>query len=584
MTTAPEAIRLVVWDLDETFWHGTLTEGGLRWRAESEHALRILAGRGIISSICSKNDFAAVDAVLREHRVRKFFVFPSISWDAKGPRLAALIEAVQLRPESVLFIDDNPLNRAEAAHFVPGLQIADETIIPTLLADPRCRGKHDPELTRLEQYRLLERRQQDAAQAGGDTASFLRASNITVSIEHDLEAHLDRAIELINRTNQLNFTKRRLPEDPQAARAELRALLAQHTIQAGLLRVRDDYGDYGFCGLYILRSQRNVGRMLLHFAFSCRILGMGVETWLYRRLERPTLRVQGRVLTDVVNDPREIDWIGAEMPGLGAIAAEGARPLRYVLARGACDMRAVSHYFGMVADRVIEEFDTVRAGQMPMPNHSLIAAQAMDGIDARAIADFAPLGFLPEDFETVLAGDPPPGPAVWLLSFSIEQGVPLYRHLATGALLPAIPAGLAGDPEAFMQGAAEEAVDPALAAHLRAKFAFAGAVPDAQFQQSLRRIFARAAPDTRVFVLLGNTRGAQRHGPNIVLEGMRRHNALIAEAAADFPGVELLSPLSFMSAEEIESLDTPHHFDRMVYFRIFRHIMDRIGAGRAAAA
>ncbi len=23
----PEAIRLVVWDLDETFWKGTLTEG-----------------------------------------------------------------------------------------------------------------------------------------------------------------------------------------------------------------------------------------------------------------------------------------------------------------------------------------------------------------------------------------------------------------------------------------------------------------------------------------------------------------------------------------------------------------------------
>jgi predicted enzyme involved in methoxymalonyl-ACP biosynthesis len=26
----PEPIRLVVWDLDDTFWHGTLAEGGIR--------------------------------------------------------------------------------------------------------------------------------------------------------------------------------------------------------------------------------------------------------------------------------------------------------------------------------------------------------------------------------------------------------------------------------------------------------------------------------------------------------------------------------------------------------------------------
>ncbi len=572
MNVAPEAIRLIIWDLDETFWNGTLTEGGVRWRPDSEHALKILAQRGIISSICSKNDPEQVEAVLSEHRVRKFFVFSSISWGPKGPRLAEQIRAIQLRPESVLFIDDNPMNRAEAAHFVPGLQISDETIIPHLLQDPRCRGKADPGMTRLEQYRLLERRQKDEAQAGGDTSAFLRASNITVEIEHDLEAHIDRAIELINRTNQLNFTKKRLPEDPAAARTELRALLAQHTIQAGLLRVRDNYGDYGFCGLYIMRSQRNVGRALLHFTFSCRILGMGVETWLYRLLEQPTLRVVGSVLTDVKNDPRNIDWIGTAMPGVASVPAAGLRPLRYVLARGACDMRAVSHYFGMVADRVIEEFDTVRNSQTPLVNHSLIAAQAMDGIDPHAVADFGMLGFLPEDFQTVLAGDLPAGPAVWLLSFSIEQGVPLFRHRQTGALLPAVPAGLAGEP------------DPEVQAHLRDHFDHEGTVPDAMFQGALRRIFARATPDVRIFVLLANTRMVTQDGREAVSEPMRAHNEAIAAVAREFANVTLLSPVSFMSAEELAALKTPHHFDRMVYFRIFRHIMDCIPGGQAIAA
>ena len=187
-----EPIRLVIWDLDETFWHGTLTEGGMRWRAEAEHAVKTLAARGIVSALCSKNDPADVKRVLAAHRMRRFFVFNSISWESKGPRLAAQIAAIQLRPQSVLFIDDNALNRAEAAHFVPGLQIADETIVPVLLDDARCAGKPDRDLARLAQYKLLERRQKDAARTGGDTTAFLRASNITVRIEHDIDAHIDQ--------------------------------------------------------------------------------------------------------------------------------------------------------------------------------------------------------------------------------------------------------------------------------------------------------------------------------------------------------------------------------------------------------
>ena len=134
-----------------------------------------------------------------------------------------------------------------------------------------------------------------------------------MTIEHDLEPHIDRAVELINRTNQLNFTKNRLPEDPAEARAELRELLSQYTIQAGIISVRDRYGDYGYCGLYIMSSGQ-IGRKMRHFCFSCRILNMGVETWLYNRLGRPRMRVRGEVLTDVVNDTRDIDWISAKLP------------------------------------------------------------------------------------------------------------------------------------------------------------------------------------------------------------------------------------------------------------------------------
>ena len=580
-----EAIRLVIWDLDETFWHGTVTEGGYVWREDAAAALRGLAARGIVSAICSRNDAAQIEGILAERGVAGYFVFNSISWEAKGPRLAALVRAVQLRPETVLFIDDNPANLAEAAAFVPGIQLAAETIIPRLLEDTRCAGRPDPDLTRLAQYKLLEQRQAGVAQAGGDNGAFLRASGIVVRIEHDLEPHLDRAIELINRTNQLNFTKQRLPEDQEAARIELRALLSEHTIQAGLLHVRDTYGDHGFCGIYVMRSRRGMGRKLLHFAFSCRILGMGVETWLYRRLKRPAMRLEGPVLTDIVDDMHDIDWIDVELAGVPASSGPGGHALSYVLARGGCDMRAVAHYFGGLTGAIYEEFDTARDGQNVLVNHSLIATQAMAGIAAEAVADFAPFGFRAEDFDCAFSREMPAGPAVWLLGFAIESHVPIFRHRATGALLPWIPPGLGagGDPALMMRGEPQAKpagpraeVDQTLMAHARARFDYEGLVLEASFQASLRMIFGRAQAGVQVFVLLSNTRTRPGYGGQSA--AMVAQNAAIAGVAKDFPCVELLAPLSFMSETEIAAMEAPHHYDRIVYFRMFKHIMARMHA------
>ena len=140
-------IRLVIWDLDETFWSGTISEGGHQYRAANHDTVIALANRGIMSSICSKNDFDRVKDVLSRAGIWEYFIFPSISWEPKGPRLKDLIETVQLRPATVLFIDDNHMNLEEAKFFVPVLSVADEFAIPDLLSHPRLKGKPDPQKT-----------------------------------------------------------------------------------------------------------------------------------------------------------------------------------------------------------------------------------------------------------------------------------------------------------------------------------------------------------------------------------------------------------------------------------------------------
>jgi predicted enzyme involved in methoxymalonyl-ACP biosynthesis len=87
MRSAPfKNVRLVIWDLDETFWHGTLTEGGIRYNTEHHDIVVELCRRGIMNSICSRNERTAVEEILVGTEIWEYFIFPSIDWSPKADR------------------------------------------------------------------------------------------------------------------------------------------------------------------------------------------------------------------------------------------------------------------------------------------------------------------------------------------------------------------------------------------------------------------------------------------------------------------------------------------------------------------
>ena len=114
-------IKLVVWDLDETFWQGTVSEEKISLIPEHIQFVKDLTDIGIVNSICSKNDFEVVENALKNAGIRDYFVFPSIDWSAKGHRIKNIIDTMRLRAVNVLFIDDNVQNLEEAKHFCPGV-------------------------------------------------------------------------------------------------------------------------------------------------------------------------------------------------------------------------------------------------------------------------------------------------------------------------------------------------------------------------------------------------------------------------------------------------------------------------------
>lgn len=336
-----EKIKLVIWDLDETFWKGTFSEGPVDVPQENVSLLKNLTDCGIVNSICSKNDAGQVMDFLREANLSAFFVFPSVDWTPKGSRIKQLISDMQLRPANVLFLDDNPSNLGEAEHFCPEIMTGGPELLPRLSADAACAEKKDLAHKRLMQYRVLEEKHL-ARSTFSSNEQFLYQSNIQVEIAYDCAEHLDRIHDLILRSNQLNFTKIR------STLEELQQLFENKNVSCGYVSVKDNYGDYGIVGFYAKEE-----RKLIHFVFSCRTLGMGIEQYVYNKLGRPELTVNGEVISDLSSS--EIPgWINqtAEAQNAEQMQINGLTS-HAVLVKGPCDLFQIYPYIAQT-----ELFDT----------------------------------------------------------------------------------------------------------------------------------------------------------------------------------------------------------------------------------
>ena len=100
-------IKLVVWDLDNTLWEGTLTEGGAQnLRPGAEALVRELDRRGIVQSIASKNDYTPAMQRLEAFGLADFFLCPQISWNAKSGGIRTILSRLNIKPEATAFLDD----------------------------------------------------------------------------------------------------------------------------------------------------------------------------------------------------------------------------------------------------------------------------------------------------------------------------------------------------------------------------------------------------------------------------------------------------------------------------------------------
>ena len=567
-------VKLVVWDLDDTLWEGTLSEGTVTLPQSRIDLVRTLNRRGIVNSVCSKNDPSRARTELERVGLWDELVFAQIDWTPKGGRVARIVADAQLRPEEVLFVDDLPLNREEVRHAVPGIQVAGPEIIEGLLDRPQLAGKDDGQLTRLEQYRVLERKLVDRVAASGSNEAFLRSCDIRVGVFTDAESEADRLFELVNRTNQLNFTKRR-PD-----REAFDALLADTRRRTGYVRVRDRYGDYGICGFYSLAPD---GGALSDFLFSCRILNMGVEQWLYAQLGSPSLDVVGEVAASPGEPPHgPVDWItrddavfDAEFRASGGRSAVGtgvAGRSQRVLMVGGCDLTTAEQFLG--GDIATEFSHTGPTGAFIFVGHTETLRQSAEGIDVdqRTLVDRIP--FLDQRvFASPVVVDPDYDVLVYSVLTDYTQG--LYRHRRLGLVVPwhqfTVDVTQPDQWPAVEYRFGREGMGRQFLEWFAGEFEFLGGITVDRFQDNIRWLARSMPPGARLILLNGaEVPVEQPKEPDRYLHH-RVMNAALDQVVAELPNASVCDVRAFVTSQD-DLLSDIRHYRRHVYLRMAEEI------------
>ncbi|TNC13296.1 HAD-IIIC family phosphatase [Methylobacterium terricola] len=325
--------KVLVLDLDDTLWGGTIGEDGLSGivvgqgsaLGESFLALqayaRDLARRGILLAVCSKNDPATARQPFAEHpdmllRLSDFAAFVA-NWDDKASNLRRIAQELRLGLDALVFVDDSPFERALVRQHLPMVAVPEVPDEPALVA--RCLADAgyceavaltDEDRVRAQAY---ARRIPTAGDAATDLAGTLAGLGMRLTWRSFDAVGLPRIVQLVNKTNQFNLTTRRLRE------AEAAALIDDPDAVTLQLRLTDRLGDNGVIAVVIGRlAERDLN--VETWLMSCRVLGRRVEEGTLSALAAEAARRGARRLVGLYRPSGRNGMVADLYPRLGFTA------------------------------------------------------------------------------------------------------------------------------------------------------------------------------------------------------------------------------------------------------------------------
>ena len=279
-----------VLDLDNTLWGGVIGDDGVdnivlgpeepEGQAYSEFQRYIKAHQqlGVLLNIDSKNNYdnaiagiKHVDSVFTEDD----FICIKANWDPKDKNFAAIADELNLLPESLVLIDDNPAERHIVTEQLKGVQapaIGDVTeyiqnIDRSGFFEVTTLSKDD--LKRNEMYRENAQRAQLEA-SFTDYNEYLLSLGMTAVIKPFEPVYMARIAQLSNKSNQFNLTNRRYTQ------AEIEETAANSDYITLYGKLIDRFGDNGVVSVvigHVIGEECHVDLWIM----SCRVLKRDME-------------------------------------------------------------------------------------------------------------------------------------------------------------------------------------------------------------------------------------------------------------------------------------------------------------------
>jgi len=282
--------KCVVVDCDNTLWGGVLGEDGPERVAigteypgeayrEFQQFLAGLGRRGFLLAVNSKNNEDDVlsflakspDMVLRPGD----FTAYRINWKDKGENLAELAEEMNIGLDSMIFVDDSPVECARIRSAFPEVLVeqfpANPAEIPGFIANLRGTQRLRVEAEDLKRARSLRAnaRRQRLEREAPDLETFIRGLEIRLVIERQNRAAIPRVSQLAQRTNQFNLTTKRYSP------GEIERLMDGGIVYT--MSMEDRFSDYGIVGVAIVTDTDTDGWEVDSFMLSCRAFGRNIE-------------------------------------------------------------------------------------------------------------------------------------------------------------------------------------------------------------------------------------------------------------------------------------------------------------------
>jgi FkbH-like protein len=287
--------KVLILDADNTLWGGVVGEDGIDGialgvdypgAAFRDFQRRILdfQQRGLILALCSKNNIADVNQVLRDHPQQilrdQHFAACRVNWLSKVDNLISLADELKLGLDSFILVDDSAHECAAVRHSLPDVEViqtpARPVDIPTCLdhvARLEVLALTNEDVVKTELYAQERRRRELSESLSGSTTAdqYLARLGMKMQIGLNDANHLSRLSQLTQKTNQFNLTTRRYDE------RQMKAFISAHDWLVADFSLADIFGDSGIVGLALLRLLPERQVELDTFLMSCRVIGRGAE-------------------------------------------------------------------------------------------------------------------------------------------------------------------------------------------------------------------------------------------------------------------------------------------------------------------